>query len=92
MISRQEYNDLVRKAGRERLKYIRDKYYNSGSKFYDHYGGNHQQISDIEKQDIREELKAKSKKSRRWILITFSVAALIVGFLSYIILLSLSYI
>ncbi len=90
MISRQEYNELVRKAGRERLKHIRDKYYNSDSKIYDQYGGIHQQLSDEKKQHIREELTARSRKSRRWTLVLFSLATLIFGFLSYLILLSLA--
>ena len=92
MISRQEHNELIRKAGKERLKYIRDKYYNSGAKIYNHYDGNHEQLTDEEKQNIRKELKAKSRKSRLWTLIIFSGAALVFGFLSYLILLSLSYI
>jgi len=90
MISRQEHNELIRKAGRERLKYKRDKYINSGTKFYDHYGGVREQISDEEKQHIREELKAKFRKSRRWTLIIFSLATLLIGFLCYKFLLSLS--
>lgn len=90
MISRQEHNELIRKAGRERLKLIREKYYNSGARFYDPYGGTQEHISDKERQHIREALKAKSRRSRRWTLITFSLATLILGIICYLILLSLS--
>ena len=92
MITRQEHNELIRKAGKERFKQIRDTYYNSGSKIYDHFRGKHRQLTDEEKQDIRKEIEARSKKSKLWTLIIFSLAALLVGFICYKILLSLAYI
>jgi hypothetical protein len=91
MISRQEHNELIRKAGRERLRSIRDRYYKSEANFYDPLGSIHRPLSDEEKQNIREGLKARSRISRRWTLIVFSLATLVVGFLCYKILLSLSY-
>jgi hypothetical protein len=90
MISRQEHNELIRKAGRERMKHIRDKYYNSGGKFYGDYGGIKEQLTNEEKDHIRKILKVRSRKSRRWTLIIFSLATLLFGFLCYMILLNLS--
>jgi hypothetical protein len=90
MISRQEHNELIRKAGRERLKNIQDRYRNSGARIYGHYERIRENKSEEEKHFIREGLKSKSRKSRRWTLILFSFSVLLFGFICYIILLSLS--
>jgi len=91
MISRQEHNELIRKAGRERMKNIKEKYYHSGTRLYEHYGGIRKDLSEEEKESIRENMKARWRRSRRWTLVIFSFAALLFGFLCYKILYSLSY-
>ncbi len=89
MITRQEYNEQVRKAGRERMKYLRDKYYHSGFKIYDPYGGIRKRMTEEERAVIRKELKARSRRSGRRTLIVFSLAFLILGIIFYLVLLSL---
>jgi type VI protein secretion system component VasF len=90
MISRQEYNELIRKAGRERLKTIRDRYHDVNARIYDSFSRDHAPLTDKEKQEIKSELRARSRNSRRLTLVVFSLAILVFGFVCYMILLSLS--
>jgi hypothetical protein len=86
MISRQKHNEALGKARRERAQYVRDKYLEYGVRSYIEYKPVHKELSEGERQAIRDQVRKDYRKSRRRSIAVFVGAILLIVSICFIIL------
>jgi hypothetical protein len=86
MISRQKHNEALRKVRRERAKYVRDKYLEYGVRSNVEFKPVPDSLSEEERLAIRKHVRNDFRKSRRWSILTFIFAVLLLGFVCFLIL------
>ena len=86
MITRQQHNEAIRKARRERALYVRDKYLEYGIQSYTDFKPKHKKLSDEEREAIRERIRKDYKKSRRRSMVVFVGTILLIAFICFLIL------
>jgi len=85
MITKQQHNEALRKARRERAKGVRDRYLEYGVKSVMAYKPERVAISDEDRQAIRDQIRKDYRLSRRRIVAVFAGAILLIGCICFII-------
>ncbi len=85
MITKQQHNEALRKARRERAKGVRDKYMEYGVKSTRSYMPERKELSDEDRRAIRDQVRKDYRKSRRRSMAVFAGVILLVGFICFII-------
>ena len=86
MITKHQHNENLRKARRERAQYVRDKYMEYGIRSYVDFKPVHKELSDEERQVIRERVRKEYRISRRRSIAVFTGAILLIAFICFLIL------
>jgi len=85
MITKQQHNEALRKARRERAKGVRDKYLNYGLKRPMAYNPERKKFSDEDRQAIREQIMKDHRKTMRRSMAVFAGAIALIGLICIII-------
>jgi hypothetical protein len=86
MITRQQHNENLRKARRERAQYVRDKYLEYGVRSYLDHKPVHKELSEEKRLAIREQIRKDYRISRLRSIALFTGAILLIAFIFFIIL------
>jgi hypothetical protein len=86
MITKHQHNENLRKARRERAQYVRDKYMEYGIRRNLDFKPVHKELSEEERQAIREQVRKDYRIARRRSIAVFTGAILLIAFIFFIIL------
>jgi hypothetical protein len=85
MITKQQHNEALRKARRERAKGVRDKYLEYGVKRPMAYNPERKEFSNEDRQAIREQIRRDHRKTMRSSVAVFAGAIALIGLICFII-------
>ena len=85
MITKQQHNEALRKARRERAKGVRDKYLEYGIKSTLVYKPERIELSDEDRRDIGERIRKDYRRSRRRNMAVFAGAIILIGLIYFMI-------
>jgi hypothetical protein len=85
MITRQQHNEAIRKARRERAQYVRDKYLEYGIRSYPDFKPKHKKLSEEERGVIGQQIRKDWKKSRRRSMAVFAGTIFLIAFICFLI-------